>query len=84
MHNVIVERHYHVAEHCNAAKGDETICRINSGKHRPWGMDVSVADLTNSSRTVSARAGWLSWGGSGVGTMEVIEGLGGVVQGECK
>ena len=30
------------------------------------------------------RAGWLSWGGSGAGTMEVVEGLGGVVQGECK
>ena len=52
--NVILERHYHVAEHCNAPKGDEGIWCINSGKHRPWGVDVSVADL-NTSGTVSAR-----------------------------
>ena len=34
MHNVIVQRHYYIAECCNGPKGDESIWRINTSTPR--------------------------------------------------
>ena len=60
MHNVVVQRHYHVAEYCNGAKGDESIWRINTGKPRAGvsvGCDFATLFIEEAVNVASSTAG---------------------------
>ena len=60
VHNVIVQRHYYIAEYCNGPKEDVSIKRINTSKPRgaiSVGHDFATLFIEEAVNVASSTAG---------------------------